>query len=340
MAEVFKRLRKKQMNPIKKRLSLEEFKEYVNKKDFGELPPTFLVLHHTWRPTVKSWNGKSSIDGLDKYYRGLGWQGNGPHLFIAEDGIWLFTDMYEVGIHAGVGNGTLKTGYSIGIEVVGNYDNKVWSGETKKNTVGAIKVLMKTLKLDNDDIKFHRDYSSKSCPGNSITKDWVYKQLTETKMEKKYQEFYDSKESSKGADTIEEWVKLAYDYRADREDLEKDNEDLKDENAKLTDSYRTLVIEKEKMAEAQSALTKAHDFELTKLTNSLTEKYNANLDILQREISIQSDAIKGQKKYIEELEIYAPTEKYSATDLNYNWKQLKHYAGKVWELLKDNVIKK
>lgn len=175
------------MKILAKKLSLKEFEEYVNKKDFGVLPPTFLVLHHTWRPTKEQWQGATSISGLKSYYEGLGWSA-GPHLFIAEDGIWLFTDMYDVGIHAGAGNGTLKTGYSIGIEVVGNYDGEVWSGETYSNTVGAIKVLQEKLKISDDKIKFHRDYSSKTCPGSAITKEWVFQQLKnkETQMATKY----------------------------------------------------------------------------------------------------------------------------------------------------------
>jgi hypothetical protein len=160
------------MKIVNRKLSLAEFEEYVNKKDFGELPPTFMVIHHTWKPTVAQWQGQKSINGLKSYYEGKGWTA-GPHLFIAEDGIWLFTDMYDVGIHTGAGNGNLKDGYSIGIEVVGNYDNKVWSGKTKDNALGAINVLRKKLDIKRSLIKFHRDYSTKTCPGTAITQAWL-----------------------------------------------------------------------------------------------------------------------------------------------------------------------
>ena len=169
------------MKIINKKLSLKEFGKYVNDKDFGSLPPTFIVLHHTFVPTKKDWQGERTIGGIKSYYEGKGWTA-GPHLFIAEDGIWLFTDMYDVGIHAGAGNGTLKSGYSIGIEVVGNYDNKVWEGKTYDNTVGAIKILQEKLRIPDKEIAFHRDYSSKSCPGWAITKDWVLDQLNENEM--------------------------------------------------------------------------------------------------------------------------------------------------------------
>lgn len=166
------------MKPLKQKLTLEQFEKYVQEKDFGTLPPTFLVIHHTWKPTKESWNGKKTIDALDKYYRGLGWGGNGPHLFVAEDGIWLFTDMYDVGIHAGNGNGSLTKGYSIGIEVVGNYDYGTWEGETKKNALGVIRALRSQLKIPDSEIRFHREFNNKkTCPGAAITHSWLMSQL-------------------------------------------------------------------------------------------------------------------------------------------------------------------
>jgi len=166
------------MNILRKKLSIEEFKEYVLKKDFGKIPPSFIVLHHTWKPTKQDWNGLASIDAMKKYYEAKGWSA-GPHLYVAEDGVYLFTDMYDVGIHAGAGNGDLKNGYSIGIEVVGDYDTEIWSGKTKSNTVETIKILQYKLNIPDSKIMFHRDYSTRTCPGKAITKDWVIKQLKE-----------------------------------------------------------------------------------------------------------------------------------------------------------------
>ena len=162
--------------PLKRKLSLEEFKNYVKHYNFGTKPPKFMVIHHTWNPTKENWDGINTIHGLDKYYREeKGWNGKGPHLFIADDGIWLFTPMYEIGIHAGNGNGSINhpDGYSIGIEVVGNYDNKVWSGKTKENAVGAILALQEQLNISDEKIKLHRDFSKKTCPGKNITKSYI-----------------------------------------------------------------------------------------------------------------------------------------------------------------------
>ncbi len=188
------------MNIIGKKLTREEFTEYVKNKDFGTVPPRELVVHHTWKPTKAQWKGEASILGLKRYYERKGWAA-GPHLFVSEDGIWLFTDMYEVGVHAGSANSTWQKGgrrgtgyppsgarivkYSVGIEVVGNYDSDVWSGETKENALHVIRTLRDKLGTKEEEITFHRDYAPyKSCPGRAITKSWLKNELKDKPEEK------------------------------------------------------------------------------------------------------------------------------------------------------------
>jgi hypothetical protein len=159
------------MEIIDKKLTLSEFETYIKDYNFGTKPADKLVIHHTWRPTSDSWAGERTIQGLKNYYEGKGWSA-GPHLFIAEDGIWLFSPMRENGIHAGQLNDR-----SVGIEVVGDYDNQKWPERTKYYTLGAIKALMARLNITNQNIFFHRDVSAKSCPGWAITKEWLFAEL-------------------------------------------------------------------------------------------------------------------------------------------------------------------
>lgn len=159
---------------IAKVLSLQEWLDYVANYDFGALKPSRVVLHHTWKPTIADWRGINSIRGMQKYYAGLGWS-SGPHLYAAPDGIWLFTPMSQIGIHAGTGNSG-RGWYSLGLEMVGNYDSVRPSGavwEFSKAIMGAIskRVGVPPRQL----ISLHRDYTNqKSCPGWAITKDWVW----------------------------------------------------------------------------------------------------------------------------------------------------------------------
>ncbi|MFH0838389.1 MAG: peptidoglycan recognition family protein [Patescibacteria group bacterium] len=164
------------MEIINRRLDLQEFISYIATYNFGTQPADKLVIHHTWRPAKDKWGGASSIQGLKRYYEGKGWPA-GPHLFVAEDGIWLFSPMRLDGIHAGSLNHR-----SIGIEVVGDYDNEKWTGKTKENALGVIKSLMNQLGIDKQNIFFHRDVSSKSCPGKTITKVWLFEELGEVRI--------------------------------------------------------------------------------------------------------------------------------------------------------------
>ncbi len=161
---------------IGKMLSIEEWKKYVAGYDFGSIPPSRVVLHHTWSPTVEQWKGLASMKGMQKFYAGKGWNA-APHIYVGPDGIWLFTPMREVGIHAGSGNSGNwggKWSYSIGIEMVGNYDKVRPSGAVWEGSKAVMGELSKRLGIAPDAlIYFHRDFSTKSCPGWAVTKEWV-----------------------------------------------------------------------------------------------------------------------------------------------------------------------
>src|SRR4030095_15265856 len=89
------------------------------------------------------------LTGIKNYYRdSLGWD-RGPHLFIDEKWIWLFTPMYEVGIHAAEGNGYHDSAgplhYSIGIEVLGYYEHVQWTSAIANNVAVAVAMVRQRL---------------------------------------------------------------------------------------------------------------------------------------------------------------------------------------------------
>lgn len=138
-------------------------------------PRTAIYLHHTWKPTVADWRGLTTIRAMQRTYAtapGYGWD-KGPHLFIGPDGIWTFYDLRKDGYHVG---GWYNVG-SIGVEMVGNYDAVRPSGPVLEYTVAAIALLCQALKLNPRDLRFHRDVSSKTCPGKAVTKEWIIPQI-------------------------------------------------------------------------------------------------------------------------------------------------------------------
>lgn len=165
---------------VGERLNVNEWLTYLASYQFGPVMPTKVVLHHTWRPTVAQWQGATSMKGMQRYFAGMGWTA-APHLFAAPDGIWLFTPLRELGVHAGTGNGSFTKGwYTIGLEMVGDYDNERPSGPVWENTLAILGGMSLRLGIRPSQlISFHRDYSSKTCPGKAVTPDWVIGQVEE-----------------------------------------------------------------------------------------------------------------------------------------------------------------
>lgn len=155
------------MKIINKCLPKEEFEKYIGKKKVSRKIDK-IILHHT-SDTLGQWKrGEVSIGYYKKLYEGKGWK-TGPHLFVAPEGIYLFTNINIQGIHANSGNKG-----SIGIEMVGNYDRKIPSGKIWNNTKRVLKILLDRFNLKPKDVHFHREYNSKkSCPGRAVTKKWV-----------------------------------------------------------------------------------------------------------------------------------------------------------------------
>ena len=163
---------------IGKLLSIPEWLDYVATYDFGPTPPSRLVLHHTYIPNLDQWRGLPSMQGMQKFYAGKGWTA-APHMYVGPDGIWLFTPMREIGIHAGTGNSGHVNGklwYSIGCEMVGYYDKARPSGPVWNGAKAVLGGLVRRLGIAPKQlISFHRDYTNqKSCPGWAVTKEWVW----------------------------------------------------------------------------------------------------------------------------------------------------------------------
>ncbi len=206
----------------------DEFTAYVQTYDFGKVPPDFVVLHHTYKPGLgaaaepgsQTWDAgeggmsaeqvrakrKRQLDNLrDIFQTKNGWN-RGPHLFVDNHFIWVFTPMYNEGIHAKWGNQFRSGGklhYSIGIEVIGYYEHMTWS-EPVAHLVGhAVAVLQRRLgtfdlsymyanaldkpgmllkngvqlvahpeRLRFGGLSSHRDYNKPACPGAAISEEF------------------------------------------------------------------------------------------------------------------------------------------------------------------------
>ena len=123
-----------------------------------------IFLHHslTRDSETVSW------DAIRRYHtQALGWSDIGYHA-----GIELINDRYEILL----GRPFSKTGAhtrghnrnSIGICMVGNFDLYFPPDEQWNLTMNFIRDLMKIFKISKKHIFGHCEFSSKSCPGNTI----------------------------------------------------------------------------------------------------------------------------------------------------------------------------
>jgi len=156
---------------INRLLKPGELKKYIAKKRIIR-PVDKIILHHTSNP-VKNWvAGERSTLYYKKMYEEMEWE-EGPHFFGAPEGIWLFTDINTEGVHANDAN----VG-SIGVEIVGEYDDHLPKGIVWQNTQVLLRALLNKYDLPAQKVFFHRTYNrSKTCPGKAITKKWLLREL-------------------------------------------------------------------------------------------------------------------------------------------------------------------
>src|SRR5262245_39296810 len=193
-----------------------EFVDYVAAYDFGSVPPSYIVIHNTYNPdaswapigsNTSTWwdrnetgmpvadiqsKRKRQLDSIMVYYRDTNGWTTGPHLFVDERWIWLFTPMYDVGTHAASGNSYHDSAgrlhYSIGIETIGYFEHAGWPAAMQTLLATAVQSLRDRLNnfdivytsqptnrpdLHDHQISFHRDYNKPACPGAVITPDYA-----------------------------------------------------------------------------------------------------------------------------------------------------------------------
>jgi hypothetical protein len=163
------------MQIIGKECGITQFARDLAELDFPEWKPTAITIHHCGAPSLAQRPQgflPQHMQNLREFYEGKRWSA-GPHLFIDDHAIWLFSPMTARGVHAASFNRD-----SIGIEMLGDYDIEDPSSgrglAVVRLTAQAVKLLMRKLNISYDKIRFHRDdpKTTKSCPGNKITKEW------------------------------------------------------------------------------------------------------------------------------------------------------------------------
>lgn len=171
---------------IKRNFTQQGFADYVKTLVWSRWRPTAVVWHNTAAPSLAQWiksaeadrreglvPGISRIRSLENFFRNnRDWSGC-PHLFIANDYIWVMNPLGEPGVHSPSWNHI-----ALGIEMIGDFsreDDDAGEGlRVKNNTIFATALLCSTLGIDPlSKIWLHKQdpKTTHDCPGEDIARD-------------------------------------------------------------------------------------------------------------------------------------------------------------------------
>jgi hypothetical protein len=156
--------------------------------EFGNLLASFsftrqidaIHLHHTWRPNHRQYKGHDTILSMWRYHtEEKGWSDIAQHLTIAPDGtLWLGRNWNQPPASASGHNGNTVSGPFM-IEVIGDFDTGQdrFEGKQREATLQVIHALQTTRDLPVESLRFHNQMSQKTCPGSSLNRQAVLKEL-------------------------------------------------------------------------------------------------------------------------------------------------------------------
>lgn len=159
---------------VGKSFTPQDFETYCHTLSWTAWRPSFIVLHNTGSPTLAQRPAgltHQHILNLEAYYRDdQGWSA-GPHLFVDDKQIWVFTPLTLSGVHSPSFNQV-----ALGIEMLGDYETEAFNVgrglAVRHNAVAAIATLSAVLGLDPHKMLLHWEdpKTTHKCPGKHVVK--------------------------------------------------------------------------------------------------------------------------------------------------------------------------
>ncbi len=124
-----------------------------------------IVLHHTWSPTAAQYKGRATWEAIRQYHiQERGWSDIGYHFGVGPDGsYWLLRPVEKAGAHV-----LHRNEHTIGVVLVGNFDVEDPEANGLAAAAELTRVLMERFALKPENIRFHREFENKTCPGMRI----------------------------------------------------------------------------------------------------------------------------------------------------------------------------
>ncbi|HZF36954.1 MAG TPA: N-acetylmuramoyl-L-alanine amidase [Candidatus Angelobacter sp.] len=156
---------------VGKSFTAATFPAYVAQQKFDQWRPQFVVLHNTASPKLSQWHsapGEQRMKNLEDFYKNQQKWSAGPHLFVADDLIWVFTPLTVSGVHSPSWNSL-----AWGVEMVGDYNAELFDPRVRDNAVAALAALHAAVALDPKTLRLHKEdpKTTHDCPGKNVDKD-------------------------------------------------------------------------------------------------------------------------------------------------------------------------
>lgn len=151
-----------------------DFKTYCQGLQWSTWRPSFIVLHNTAVPSLAQRpNGllQANILALQEYYRDQMKWSAGPHLFVDDRQIWVFTPLTVPGVHSPSWNQV-----SLGLEMLGDYAAESFTTgrglAVQENAISAMATLCEVIGLQATTMRLHREdpKTTHFCPGKTVDK--------------------------------------------------------------------------------------------------------------------------------------------------------------------------
>lgn len=153
--------------------SPDDFDTYCHGLQWTAWRPQFIVLHNTAVPSLNQRPDgltRQNIDNLVGYYRDQQRWSAGPHLFVDDKQIWVFTPLITPGVHSPSWNQV-----SLGVEMLGDYESEEFDSgrgqSVQNNAIAAMATLCAVIGLDPMRIVRHGSdprTTHKNCPGHKV----------------------------------------------------------------------------------------------------------------------------------------------------------------------------
>jgi hypothetical protein len=158
-------------------LTLEEFIDLLGRFPF-EGPRTIdaVHMHHTWRPNHAQYRGEETIVSMWRFHTEQnGWSDIAQHVTIAPDGtIWTGRDWNRPPASAAGHNGSTMS-HPFMFEMIGDFDRGKdrFADPQRQATLEVIAHVQHRFGLPVESLRFHREMSQKTCPGNGLSRDEI-----------------------------------------------------------------------------------------------------------------------------------------------------------------------